>query len=170
MNKVIQSWHASAERRMRPALVALDFEGSFTEGSYIGAAFFGRVHFDPATLPSERHFSFAIYDDWSAPIVMMTVGDQVLSAHGAAVYDSIFDGAANHHDFVTMYGAGPFDQAEEGAFFEFYFADGDAATLDGTRMPTARQLCNFPVKQVSFGTNATGDVTSVGHFTLKAAG
>ena len=45
-----------------------------------------------------------------------------------------------------------------------------APTLDGTHMPDARQLLSMPVKQVSFGTNAPGNVISVGSFTLSRGG
>ena len=173
MQKVIhQSWHAVADGSAgaRPAAFALDFSGVFTEGTHEGTVFAGRVHYDSGTAPSERHISFALYEDWPAPVVTIAVGGQVLTAHGAAVYDSVFDGTANHYDFVTMYGTGPFDGIADAGFFELYFADEDGATLDGTHMPSARQLCAMPVKQVSFGTNAQGNVMSVGSFTLSDAG
>ena len=173
MDKVIhRSWSMLSEDR--PAIaagtVALDFSGRFTEGSYEGTAFAGRIFYYEGASPTERHISFCLYEDWPTPLVTMAVGGQVLSAHGAAVYDSMFDGTANHYDFVTMYGTGPFDGVEEAAFFELYFADEDGATLDGTHMPDARQLCSMPIKQVSFGTNDPGNVMSVGSFTLTAAG
>jgi len=176
MQKVIhQSWHAftgadAGAEGASPAIVALDFAGTFSEGTHEGTVFAGRIHYDPRAAPSERHISFALYEEWPAPVVTMAVGGQVLTSHGAAVYDSVFDGTANHYDFVTMYGTGPFDGVEEAAFFELYFADEDGATLDGTHMPAARQLCDMPVKQISFGTNAPGNVISVGNFTLSAAG
>ena len=172
MQKVIhKSWHAVADGSAGalPAVIALDLAGTFTEGAYEGTLFAGRIHYDPAAAPSERHISFALYDDWPTPVVTIAVGGQVLTSDGAAVYDSVFDGTANHYDFVTMYGTGPFDGVEE-AFFELYFADEDGKTLDGTHMPSARQLCDMPVKQVSFGDNAPGNVMSVGSFTLRAAG
>ena len=171
--KVIhRSWSMLLGEEARPAAatVALDFSGMFTEGSYEGTAFAGRIHYDTAAPPTERHVSFCMYEDWPSPLVTMAVGGQVLAAQGAAVYDSVFDGTANHYDFVTMYGTGPFDGVEEAAFFELYFADEDGATLDGTHLPDARQLLSMPVKQVSFGTNAPGNVMSVGNFTLTAAG
>ena len=173
MLKVIhQSWQAAAQREAAAMQdgIALDFAGTFTEGTYAGTAFAGRIQYDPAVAPSERHISFALYEEWPAPVVTMAVGGQVLSAQGAAVYDSVFDGTANHYDFVTMYGTGPYDGVAEAAFFELYFADEDGAALDGTHLPTAEQLCAMPVKQVSFGTNAPGNVLSVGSFTLTAAG
>lgn len=173
MLKVIhRSWSAAAEAGAGAdsAVVTLDFAGTFSAGTYEGTAFAGRINYDPAVAPSEHHVSFALYDDWPSPVVTIAVGGQVLTAQGAAVYDSVFDGTANHYDFVTMYGAGPFDGVEEAAFFELYFADEDGATLDGTQMPTARQLCAMPVKQVSFGSNAAGNAMSVGGFTLSAAG
>lgn len=165
------SWHEVAEAGAgAPASVALDFAGTFTEGSYEGESFAGRINYDFSATPTERHVSFAMYEEWPTPLVTMAIGGQVLTAQGAAVYDSVFDGTANHYDFVTMYGTGPFEGVEEAAFFELYFADEDGATLDGTYMPEARQLCTMPVKQVSFGTNAPGNVLSVGSFTLVAAG
>ena len=175
MNKMIhRSWHASAEqgieRDAQPTVVSLEFTGTFTEGSYRGTDFSGRIHYDPAALPSERHISFAMYEDAANPVATISVGDQVLSAVGATIYDSIFDGSDRHYDFVTFYGAELSDRTEGGGFVEFYFADEDAATLDGTRMPTARQLCAFPVKQVTFGTNAPGNVLSVGSVMLGLAG
>ena len=173
MLKVIhRSWNEAAEHGAGAdtGVVALDFSGTFTEGAYEGTAFAGRIQFDPAVGPSERHISFALYDQWPSPVVTMAVGGQVLTAQGAAVYDSVFDGTASHYDFVTIYGTGPFDGVAEAAFFELYFADEDGATLDGTHMPSARQLSAMPVKQVSFGTNAPGNIMSVGSFTLNAAG
>lgn len=172
MVKVIhRSWSMLSEDR--PAIgagtVVLDFTGMFTEGTYQGTTFAGRIGYDRAAAPTERHVSFCMYEEWPSPLVTMAVGGQVLTAQGAAVYDSVFDGTANHYDFVTMYGTGPFDGVEEAAFFELYFADEDGATLDGTHMPDARQLCSMPVKQVSFGTTARGNVMSVGSFMLTAA-
>lgn len=172
MEKVIHgSWQevADAGALELPVPVSLDFSGVFTEGTYEGTAFAGRIAYEQGAVPTERHVSFALYEAWSVPVVTMAVGGQVLSAHGAAVYDSVFDGTANHYDFVTMYGAGPFDGVAEAAFFELYFADDDGATLDGTHMPSATQLCGMPVKQVSFGTNVTGNVMSIGAFTLGTA-
>lgn len=167
-----RSWSMLSEEPARPAAatVSLDFTGIFTEGSYEGTTFGGRIHYQVAASPTERHVSFCLYEEWPSPIVTMAVGGQVLAAQGAAVYDSVFDGAANHYDFVTMYGTGPFDGVDEAAFFELYFADEDGATLDGTHLPDARQLLSMPVKQVSFGTNAPGNVISVGSFTLSPAG
>lgn len=167
-----ESWHAAAERRAGKdtAVVALDFAGTFSEGTYEGTAFAGRIHYDPAAVPSERHVSFAIYEDWPRPVVTVAVSGQILTAQGAAVYDSVFDGTASHYDFVTMYGTGPFDGVEDAAFFELYFADKDGSTLDGTQMPSARQLCALPICDVSFGTDAPGNVLSVGTFRLSAAG
>ncbi|MES2904153.1 MAG: hypothetical protein V4696_08215 [Pseudomonadota bacterium] len=173
MGKAIhRSWSTLSEDGFQPvaATVALDFSGLFTEGSYEGTAFAGRIHYDSTTAPTERHVSFCMYEQWPSPLVTMAVGGQVLAAQGAAVYDSVFDGTANHYDFVTMYGTGPFDGVEEAAFFELYFADEDGATLVGTHLPDARQLMSMPVKQVSFGTNAPGNAMSVGSFTLTAAG
>ena len=172
MPKVIhQSWQAVAEAEgaTLSTCVSLDFSGTFTEGTYEGTAFAGRITYDPSTAPNERHVSFALYEQWPTPLLTMAVGGQVLTAQGAAVYDSVFDGTSSHYDFVTMYGTGPFDGIAEAAFFELYFADEDGATLDGTHMPAAAQLCAMPVKQVTFGTTVTGNVMSVGNFTLGAA-
>ncbi len=171
MLKVIHpSWHAMAEGEAGHAGgVELDFSGTFTEGSYDGTMFAGRIRYDFAAPPTDRHISFAMYENWPSPVVTMAVGGQILTAQGAAVYDSVFDGTANHYDFVTMYGTGPFDGVEEAAFFELYFADEDASALKGTHMPSAQQLCSLPVKRVSFGTNTPGNVMSVGKLTLRAA-
>lgn len=152
-----------------PAVV-FDFSGMFSSGSCEGTAFAGRIRYDPAATPTERHVSFSMYEEWDIPPVTMAVGGQIITAQGAAVYDSVYDGTGHHYDFVTMYGTGPHDGVEGAAFFELYFADADGATLDGTRMPDARQLGALPVKQVSFGTNAPGNVMSVGDFTLSVAG
>lgn len=167
-----RSWSMLAEEGpdSATALVELDFSGMFSAGSYEGTAFAGRIRYDPAAAPTERHISFCMYEEWATPLVTMAVGGQVMTAQGAAVYDSVYDGTANHYDFVTMYGTGPYDGVEEAAFFELYFADADGATLDGTQMPDARQLSAMPVKQVSFGTNAPGNVMSIGDFTLSVAG
>lgn len=173
MDKIIhRSWRMLSEvdRARVAAQVALDFSGTFTEGTYEGTAFAGRIHYHSGAAPTERHVSFALYEDWPSPVVTMAVAGQVLTAQGAAVYDNIFDGTANHYDFVTMYGTGPFDRVQDAAFFELYFADEDASALDGTHMPSARQLCAMPVKQVSFGTNTPGNVISIGSFTLSPAG
>ena len=152
--------------QVEPAYVALDFGGTFSEGSYAGASFSGRIHYDPATAPSERHHSFAMYDCWTAPIVTIAIEGHVLTADGAAVYDSIFDGSGGQYDFVTMHGSGPFGDAGEAAYVEFFLADEDASTLDGTQMPSVDQLAIFPVRQVTFGTDAPGNVISVGTMTV----
>lgn len=146
--------------------VTLDFTGTFTEGSFAGTAFSGRIRYDPGMAPSERHISFAMYEQSSSPIVTIAIGGHILTSDGAAVYDSIFDGSGSHYDFVTMYGTGPFGDTHEPAFFEFYFADEDASTLTGTQLPSAEQLANFPVKQVSFGTDSPGNVISVGEMVI----
>lgn len=171
MSKVIhKSWYTAAAGRAgaRPA-VEYDFEGLFSEGSLEGTMFAGRIRFDEAAVPSEQHVSFALYEGRRSPVVTMVVGGHVMAASGAAVYDSVFDGTAKHYDFVTMYGTGPVNGIPDGAYFELYFADQDGATLDGTHMPTAQQLCDMPVKQVSFGSSAPGDVLSVGTMHLIAA-
>ena len=171
MLKVIhQSWNAMAGRE-RPfgGGVELDFSGTFTEGSHDETMFAGRIRYDFAAVPTEHHISFAMYENWPSPVVTMAVGGQILTAQGAAVYDSVFDGTANHYDFVTMYGTGPFDGKAEAAFFELYFADENASALDGTHMPSARQLYDMPVKQVSFGTNDPDNVMSIGSFALTPA-
>ena len=154
-----------AELEPRP-LVRLDFAGTFTEGSFAGTPFSGRIQYDPARSPSERHISFAMYEHWSNSIVTIAVGGHILTSDGAAVYDNIFDGSGTHYDFVTMYGNGAFGETREAAFFEFYFADEDASTLTGTQLPSADQLANFPVKQVSFGTDTPGNVISVGELVV----
>ena len=172
MLKVIhRSWHAMANGEGAVADgVELDFSGAFTEGSYDGTRFAGRIRYDLGAAPTERHMAFAMYENWPSPVVTMAVGGQILTADGAAVYDGVCDGAANHHDFVTMYGTGPFNGVADAAFFELYFADEDASALDGTHMPSARQLSKLVVKRVSFGTHTPGNVMSVGNFKLSAAG
>lgn len=149
--------------------VALDFGGTFSEGSYAGASFAGRIHYDASIPPSERHISFAMYDRWSAPIATIAIEGHVLTANASAVYNSIFDGSGGHYDFVTMHGSGPFGHAGGAAFVEFFLADEDASTLDGTEMPSADQLAIFPVRQVTFGTDAPGNVISVGTMTFARA-
>ena len=129
----------------------------------------GRIEYDPSIAPTDRHGSFAIYEEWQSPIVTIAIGGQVLTACGAAVYDSVFDGCESHFDFVNMFGTGPFDHVEDAAFFELLFANEDASTLDGTGMPSARQLQLMPIKQLSFGTNAPGNVISRGDFILRPA-
>jgi hypothetical protein len=161
---------APAEHHTATATVALDFAGTFSEGSYAGAAFSGRITYDPAVPPSERHLSFAMYDRWPAPIVTIAVEGHILTADGAAVYDSIFDGTGGHYDFVTMHGTGPFGQPEDSAYFELFFADSDASTLDGTQMPSADRLRAFPARQLTLGTDAPGNVISVGTLTVSQAG
>ncbi len=165
------SWSELAARTpdRDTGIVRLDFSGAFTQGSYAGTTFAGRIEYDGSTSPTDRHCSFAVYEEWPRPVVTIAVGGQVLTAQGAAVYNSVFDGCESHFDFVTMFGTGSFDQVEDAAFFELLFADKDASALDGTQMPTARQLHNLPVKQVSFGTNASGNVISRGDFTLRPA-
>ena len=173
MQKVIhRSWVELREEEAPPSqsLVALDFEGQFTSGSYEGERFAGRICYDRDAPPTDRHASFAIYEDWPAPIVTMAIGGQVLTGDGAAVYDSVFNGHDRHYDFVNMFGTCAFHGVEDAAFFELLFADEDASALDGTRMPSARTLCNLPVKQISFGTNAPGNAISIGAFVLSAAG
>ena len=150
-------------------IVRFDFSGTFTEGSHEGTAFAGRIEYDRSVAPSDCHTSFAIYEAWPSPIVTIAIGGQVLTAQGAAVYDSVFDGCASHFDFVNMFGTGPYDQQEDAAFFEVLFADDTASALDGTHMPTARQLGDMPVKQVSFGTHEPGNFISRGDFTLRPA-
>jgi len=172
MNKVIhQSWRDLAATRPgeRCDMVAVSFTGTFTEGSHEGTVFTGWIHYDVAATPTESHASFAIYEQWPSPIVTVAVGGQIMTAEGAAVYDSVFDGREGHFDFVNMYGTGPFEQVEDFAFFEVFFSDEQASALDGTKMPTAEQLRRLPVKYVSFGTNAPGNVLSRGVFTLSEA-
>lgn len=118
--------------------------------------------------PSERHISFAMYEQWSTPMVAIAIGGHVLTSEGAAVYDRIFGGSGSHHDFVTMYDTGPFGDTREPAFFEFYFADDDASTLSGAQLPTADQLANFPVKQLSFGTDTPGMCSAWGSWWFVA--
>lgn len=158
-----------AEQMTSPEVVVLDFAGTFSEGSHAGAAFSGRIHYDRATPPTERHMSFAMYDQWRAPIVTIAVDGHILTGDGAAVYDGIFDGCGGHYDFVTMHGSGWFGQPEDSAYFEFFFADADASTLDGSQLPSAAQLTGFPVKQLTFGTDVPGNVISVGTFTVSRA-
>lgn len=163
------SWSQLASGDCAPATVRFDFEGIFTHGSLEGTAFAGRIDYDAATAPTDRHDSFALYEAWPGPIVTIAVGGQVLTAQGAAVYDSVFDGGQRHFDFVTLFGTGPFDGVEDAAFFEVLFADENASTLDGTGMPSAEQLAAMPVKQVAFGTQSPRNVISRGGFTLRAA-
>ena len=150
-------------------IVRFDFTGTFTQGSYEGTAFAGRIEYDPSVPPTDCQHSFAIYENWPSPIVTIAVGGQILTAEGAAVYDSVFDGGNSHFDFVNMFGTGPFDGQENRAFFEVLFADEDGSALDGTQMPTARQLRHMPAKQVSFGTNEPGNFISRGDFILRPA-
>jgi hypothetical protein len=150
-------------------IVRFDFSGTFSEGSHEGTAFAGRIEYDRSVAPSDCQNSFAIYEQWANPIVTIAVGGQVLSAQGAAVYDSVYDGCESHFDFVNMFGTGPFDQRDDAAFFELLFADDTASALDGTAMPTARQLRDMPVKQVSFGTHEPNYVISRGDFILRPA-
>jgi hypothetical protein len=172
MQKFIhQSWSELSMRAPASSagIVRFDFHGIFTHGSYEGTAFAGRVEYDPAAEASERHSPFAVYEDWPSPIVTIAIGGQVLSAVRATVYDRVFDGGDRHCDFVTMVGAGPFDQKEDAGSFELLFADEDGTTLMGTGMPDASQLTAMPVKQVSFGTDAPGNVISRGGFVLRPA-
>jgi hypothetical protein len=153
----------------RPAIVCLDFDGTFTQGSHEGTSFAGRIEYDPSTRPSDRHTSYAVYEDWPRPIVTIAVGGQVLSAVRATVYDRVCDGSGRHCDFVTMAGTGPFDQQEDAGSFELLFADEDGATLKGTRMPGASQLIAMRIKQVSFATTMSGNVSSRGDLILRRA-
>lgn len=172
MNETIrQSWHAQpdevVEQAPHQSLVSLVFTGIFADGSYQGTAFSGQIEYDRLTRPSERHVSFALYEDIADPVATICVGDKVFVAAGAAVYHSIFDGNDGHHDFLTMFSAGSAEGAADDGFVELYFADNDAATLDGTRLPSARRLCAFPVKQLTFGTSEPGNVPSVGAILLS---
>ena len=168
---VHRSWRdlTTANPEAAAATVALDFAGTFTQGTYVGTPFAGRIIYDRATDGTEQHVSFALYENWQRPVVTMAVGGQVLAADGAAVYHRIFDGTANHYDFVTLYGTGSFDGHADAAFFELYFADEDGSTLQGTHLPSAEQLCAMPIKQLSFGTNAPDNVMSIGSLTLTPA-
>jgi hypothetical protein len=172
MQKFIQqSWSeltAGAPAR-RPEIVRFDFDGIFTHGTYEGTAFAGRIEYDSAAEPSEHHAAFAVYEDWPSPIVTIAIGGQVLSAVRATVYDRVFDGGDRHCDFVTMVGAGPFDQQDDAGSFELLFADEDGTTLKGTGMPDAPQLAAMPVKQVSFATTMSGNVSSRGDLILRPA-
>ncbi len=169
MSRSLQALQQPTERAVWPSAVALDFVGVFNDGSFAGTAFSGRIHYDRVVAPSDSHVSFAMYEQWPSPVATIAIGGHILTADGAAVYDSIFDGSGSHYDFLTMYGSGPFDAGTDTAFCEFYFADDDASTLDGTAMPSADQLANFPVKQLSFGTNAPGNVMSVGSLQVSRA-
>lgn len=162
MSGTTQALKDPVKQAMSANAVTLDFAGVFEEGSFAGTAFSGRFHYDSDTVPSDRHISFSMYEHWQSPVATVAIGGHILTADGAAVYNSIFDGSGSHYDFLTMYGSGPFDANGQTAFCEFYFADDDAMTLDGTDMPSADQLANFPVKQLSFGTNEPGNVMSVG--------
>jgi hypothetical protein len=173
MHRMIdETWTALAAPRIDPAarIVRFDFSGIFTSGSHEGTPFAGRIEYDARQGPSERHASFAIYDEWPAPIVTVAVGGQILSACGAAVYDRVGDDAERRYDLVTLYGTGPFDQVADAASFELLFADDAAAVLDGTAMPGAAQLDRLPVKQLAFGTNAAGNLISRGDFRLRPPG
>jgi hypothetical protein len=172
MQKAIhRSWNelAKGTADRGAELVRFDFSGTFTQGSYEGTAFAGRIDYDPSVSPTDLQGSFAIYEAWPGPVVTIAVGGQVLTAQGAAVYDSVYDGCDSHFDFVNMFGTGPFDRQEDAAFFEVLFADDTGSALDGTQMPTARQLRDMPVKQVSFGTQERGNFISRGDFTLRPA-
>ena len=172
MQRVIhQSWSELAKGASDRGAdrVRFDFSGTLSQGSHEGTAFAGRIEYDPSVAPTDRQDSFAIYEAWPSPVVTIAVEGQVLTAQGAAVYDSIYDGCESHFDFVTMFGTGPFGQRVDAAFFEVLFADNTASALNGTQLPTARQLRDMPIKQVSFGTHEPGDVISRGDFILHPA-
>ena len=151
------------------SIVRFDFSGTFSEGSHEGTVFAGRIEYDLATPATEHHPSFAIYGQWPAPIVIIAVGGQVLTSAGAAVYDRVDDGRGGHFDFVTMFGTGQIAQQQQ-SFFELLFSAEGMSMLDGTQMPSARQLQNMPLKQVSFGTSDPADVISRGDLMLHPAG
>ena len=162
------SWIELATRGADCALgiVRFDFGGVLSEGSHAGTAFAGRIEYNLSTQPTERHCAFAIYDRWSAPIVTVAIGGQMMMAEGAAVYEGVDDGAGGRHDFVTMFGKGPADGRDGAAHFELLFANEQAA-LDSVAMPSAARLQGMPIKQLSFGTNAPRNVISRGDFTLR---
>lgn len=164
-----RSWSELAKRTadLGAEIVRFDFSGIFTQGSHEGTSFAGRIEYDRSVAPTDLQNSFAIYDGWPNPIVTIAIGGHVLSARGAAVYDSVHDGCESHFDFVNMFGSGPYGQQDDAAFFEILFADDTASALDGTRMPSARQLRDMPVKQVSFGTHEPGNFISRGDFTVR---
>ena len=68
-----------------------------------------------------------------------------------------------------MFGTGQIAQQEQ-SFFELLFSAEDMSMLDGTQMPSARQLQTMPLKQVSFGTSDPADVISRGDLMLHPAG
>lgn len=168
---VHHSWLEFSARRIEDAssIVRVDFSGTLTEGSHAGTAFSGRIDYDASTAPTERHCSFAMYEQWPAPIVTMAVGGQVLTAQSASVYDSVNDGRDGRFDFVNIYGTGPFDHVPDAAYFEILFANENAWSVHGTQMPSIGQLQRMPVKRLSFGTNEPGNVISRGEFELHAA-
>ena len=165
------SWLDLSARTIERAssIVRLDFSGIFTDGSHEGTAFSGRIEYDASTVPTERHGSFAVYEEWPAPIVTMAVGGQVLTAQSASVYDSIDGGRGSSFDFVNMFGTGPFDRVKDAAYFELLFANDDASSLHGTQMPSTTQLRRMGVKRLSFGTHEPGNVISRGELKLHAA-
>ena len=166
-----QSWLELSARTIEDAslIVRLDFSGTLTEGSHAGTAFSGRIQYDASTAPTERHSSFAIYEQWPTPIVTMAVGGQVLTAQSASVYDSIDDGRGGRFDFVNLFGTGPFDHVPDAAYFEILFANENAWSVHGTQMPSISRLQRMPVKRLSFRTNESGNVISRGQLKLRAA-
>lgn len=164
------SWRelSAGARDVLSSTVRFDFSGFFAEGSHQGTAFAGRIEYDAATPPTSRHGSLAMYEEWPDPIVTIAVGGQVLTAQGTAVYHSVEDGCGRF-DFVSMFGTGPFGHVQDSAFFELLFANADASNLHGTMMPSARQLQQMQVKQLSFGTSDPGNVISRGDLILHPA-
>jgi hypothetical protein len=165
------SWLELSDRTTKggSAIVRLDFSGIFTEGSHEGTAFSGRIEYDASRAPTERHCSFAIFEEWPAPIVTMAGGGQVLTAQSASVYDGIDDGHGSRFDFVNIFGTGPFDHVPDAAYFEILFAHEGAWSVQGAQMPSTAQLQRMRVKRLSFGTNEPSNVISRGEFKLHAA-